>query len=101
MGLGAWIPDLGEDTRSGEKADMRGGCTQAGFDEYSAPLVGLRGSRGDMQWELKREEGLLGKEACLEKDWVDIRSLAWGAPLGRVLRGSLSGLKMKRDESSW
>lgn len=32
--------------------------------------------------------------------WVT-RFLAFGAPLGSVLMGSLTGLKVKRDESSW
>lgn len=51
VGLGDWTPDRGEDTRPGEKADMGElilGCTEAEFDGYSAPLVGLRGSWGDM-----------------------------------------------------
>lgn len=55
VGFGAWTPDRGEDTRSGEKADMGElilGCTEAGFDGYSAPPVGLRGNCGDMQWAL-------------------------------------------------
>lgn len=55
VGLGAWIPDRGEDTRSGEKAgELILGCPYAGFGGYSAPpLVGLRGSCGDIYWALK------------------------------------------------
>lgn len=107
IGLGAWTPDRGEDTRSGEKADIGElilGCPEAGFDGYSAPPlppVGLRGSCGDIHWALKGEGGLVGKEVCLEKDWVGIRFLDCGAPLGRVLRGSFTGLKVKREELSW
>lgn len=52
-----------------------------------------------MHW--KREGGLVGKEVCLEKVWEPIRFLACGAPLGRVLMGSLIGLRMKREELSW
>lgn len=56
VGLGAWTPDLGEDTRSGEKADegeLVLGSTQAGPGGYCAPPVGLRGSCGDIRWTLK------------------------------------------------
>lgn len=47
VGLGACSPDRGEDTRSGEKADIGElilGCPGAGLDGYSGPPVGLRGS---------------------------------------------------------
>lgn len=47
VGLGAWTPDRGEDIRSGEKAGMGElilCCPEAGFDRYSPPAVGLRGT---------------------------------------------------------
>lgn len=103
VGLGAWIVDRGEDTRSGEKADIGElilGCPETWFDGYSAPLVGLRGNCGDIHWVVKGEE-LLGKDDCLEKVVADIMFLDCGAPLGRVLRGSLVGLRMKREELIW
>lgn len=105
MGLGAWTPERGEENLSGAKADVGDvilGCSNAEFDVYSAlPLVGLRGSCGDIHWVLEWERGLLGKEICLEKDSVDVRFLDCGAPLGRVLMGSLTGLRMKREDLSW
>ncbi|TNN33289.1 hypothetical protein EYF80_056549 [Liparis tanakae] len=101
VGRGAWNPDRGEATRSGENAAMEElvlGSPKAGSGPYSAaPLVGLRGSCGDIGWALKGE----GKEAFLEKDWDDGRFLDCGAPLGRLLMGSLTGLRMKREAGSW
>lgn len=54
-----------------------------------------------MHWALKLKGGLLGREVCLEKVGVESWFLACGAPLGRVLMGSLTGLMMKREELSW
>lgn len=47
VGLGACTPDRGEDTLSGERADIEEltlGCPGTGLDGYSGPPVGLRGS---------------------------------------------------------
>ena len=69
--------------------------------------VGLRGDCGGMQWGelwvawlLKKAGEPVGREDCLEKGWLGTGALAAGAPLGKEPRGSLVGLRMKREDFS-